>query len=30
MNKYYHIDGGKHAGIYHDKEGAGHNSQGDS
>ena len=30
IKKYYHIDGGKHAGIYHDQERAGHDSQGDS
>ena len=30
IKKYYHIDGGKHVRIYHDEEGAGHNSQGDS
>ena len=28
--KYYYINGGKYAGIYHDQEGAGHDSQGDS
>ncbi len=30
ITKYYQTDGGKNAGIYHDPERAGHDSQGDS